>query len=555
MIDANDPTLRLVSMAFGAAVDPDRFEQLLDAWDVWWDTQLEANGDLFEGILGPFEEAASLSQRVDQTLQNGEEDFGVQVGPAAALLLKEDRTVLAANHAAKKLISLGEISVGTFAKPAAVQDLSSGTGSKSAYRIGGGPGRRTYLAIEAPAQERLVESSPEAVTMVVLSLMDWNTSYAEQLSETLNLSPAELKVARGLFEGLTAQEISGSIGRSVATIRSHIKSLLKKTGARRQTELVQFLTILRQFADAAPEQRQSVSRPAGAHHSLIAVEGGVVDMLRYGAGQPVLYFTTSSPPEETDRVRTAFSQAGLQVFAPARPGFAGSTSQRGDASQTMTGALLPGILDHVPDNPVLVGHREGGILAAEAAAWMVGQGLPFAGLVLISTGAPVEDIESFRKAPSNERRSFLAARFAKPALTLGYNTAARLFRSSAAGQDRIVRYFFGTSPADKVLLDQPEYYEVTRGIIDYSFQNPSQIVRDIALWGSDWSASLRSASAVGPVAFVHGTEHNFMSIDAVAACVSKERSMSLNPIQGAGQLALYQSPEQVADTIRTIAVP
>ena len=410
------------------------------------------------------------------------------------------------------------------------------------------------MAVETPVDDALRETHPNADKLLLISLLDWNADYETHLQETLNLSPAELKVARGLLEGLTAQETANQVGRSVETVRSHIKALLKKTGARRQTELVQFLTILRHVSDTESDRHSEATEFGGISREMLAVGSNHIQVVRYGAGHPVLYFTTSTPPEETKDVREAFEAAGLHVIAPARPGFAGSPKMPGDASDALLSVFLDGLYDLASEPPLLVGHREGGILAAKAAAKLTAAGKQIAGLALISTGAPIANVSDFEHAPSNERRSFLTAQFARPALVLGFKTAARLFRSSDLGQERVVRYLFSTSPIDQKLLAETEYYQITKDLVAYSFEDPVQIVDDIAAWGQDWSGAIAQLEPNCPVCFIHGSEHNFMSVEGVKAFVNRCSRSGVFVVEDGGQLALYQRPRDIAEQCALLVV-
>ena len=59
-----------------------------------------------------------------------------------------------------------------------------------------------------------------------------------------DLTPTEAIVARRLGMGETAEEIANATEKSVLTVRTQVKSVLAKTGARRQSELVQLLARL-----------------------------------------------------------------------------------------------------------------------------------------------------------------------------------------------------------------------------------------------------------------------------------------------------------------------
>ena len=56
-----------------------------------------------------------------------------------------------------------------------------------------------------------------------------------------NLTPAEVAVATQLMRGLEAKQIARVHHRSLHTVRSQMRSLLQKTGSRRQADLVRVL--------------------------------------------------------------------------------------------------------------------------------------------------------------------------------------------------------------------------------------------------------------------------------------------------------------------------
>ena len=52
------------------------------------------------------------------------------------------------------------------------------------------------------------------------------------------MTEAETEIALQLYAGKSPEEIASARGVSVATVRTQIKSLLTKSGARRQVQLV-----------------------------------------------------------------------------------------------------------------------------------------------------------------------------------------------------------------------------------------------------------------------------------------------------------------------------
>lgn len=79
-----------------------------------------------------------------------------------------------------------------------------------------------------PALWRVAISDPASVTPHMLAT----------IASLYALTPAETRLAGLLMLGATAEESSCAIGVSVATVRSQLSSLLRKTGTRRQAELV-----------------------------------------------------------------------------------------------------------------------------------------------------------------------------------------------------------------------------------------------------------------------------------------------------------------------------
>ena len=124
-----------------------------------------------------------------------------------------------------------------------------------------------------------------------------------------------------------------------------------------------------------------------------------------------------------------------------------------------------------------------------------------------------------------------------------------MFRKGAAGQKKIVEYFFQDSPVDAVKLANPEIFETTRDNIAFSFRDPQQVVRDIALWSSEWGDDLNEVSARLPVTFIHGAEHSFFPLSAINALAQHTPSLRVEAIPNSAQLALYEAPERVAGAL------
>ncbi len=548
-VNRSDKVLELVSAAYGAAIEPERFDDLLEAWDRWCEEYLDAAEIEFQTISPKFEDALSASERLEDNLPSVP---AIESTQAPLIVLDADENVVAINAAASGMITRGDVDTEHLIRSRRIAKLNLNEDENGAYRSQGFRGGQSYLTVEAPASAAIKAQYPKAELMIMLSLLEWDDAFSDQLKSRFNLSEAELRVARGLLDGRTAQEISATLHRSVATVRSHIKALLSKSGARRQTEFVQLLTILRQVGDRATPTTPLDNLMGDFRTETWAGPAGNLHVVRYGKGRRSVYLTTSSLPEETKPVRAAFADAGIEIIAPARPGFRGEASQDKDSSVALLDDWIERLQVELGPDALFIGHREGGILAAKAAQRVLERGGSVGGLVLISTGAPTRDIAEFDDSPTTIKRSFRAARFAKAGLALGYHTAARVFRSGSYGQERILEYFFRDSPVDAALMAEPYYRETMLANLSYCFAQPSQIARDVGDWGSDWSPALNTVAASAPVLFLHGDAHSFLLPSRIEEITSESNAISLKLLRGSGQLALYEKAKEIADELRVL---
>lgn len=60
----------------------------------------------------------------------------------------------------------------------------------------------------------------------------------QQLQQLFDLTKAEVKVLQGLLDGITVKPLSDDLFVSEATVRFHLRNLLRKTGSRNQTEMI-----------------------------------------------------------------------------------------------------------------------------------------------------------------------------------------------------------------------------------------------------------------------------------------------------------------------------
>ena len=82
---------------------------------------------------------------------------------------------------------------------------------------------------------------PEDGPAVMLTIYPWDANgliTRERIQQFFDVSDAEARVCEGLCQGCSLEEISAQLCREMSTIRTHVKSLYRKTSTNRQAELV-----------------------------------------------------------------------------------------------------------------------------------------------------------------------------------------------------------------------------------------------------------------------------------------------------------------------------
>jgi len=99
--------------------------------------------------------------------------------------------------------------------------------------------RRKGLTIAVQPLDFLSGGRPAKGVMLLFSLgARLNASAVTAYGDAHQLTPAESAVVTGLCDGLQAKEVAQRTGSSIATVRSHLRSIYFKTGARNLQDLL-----------------------------------------------------------------------------------------------------------------------------------------------------------------------------------------------------------------------------------------------------------------------------------------------------------------------------
>lgn len=333
--------LDIVSDTFRAFVDQAAFDSLIEHWnqklnaldteasmlerhfstaffkqmDVAADTLDRLDAQVFEDplekvvaeVAGPAV-VISPDLRVASVNAEGEQSFGASQGTFLSLdyLSPESRldfdTVL---RTAKGQGNLGQT---------IVQVLDRSTG-EPAFRA------EAFL---------LKASNQDSYYIVIRSLeLDWSPEVSATLSQAFDLTDAEIDVARQFFENCDLAAVAALRKVSVHTVRTQMKTILSKTGATSQAELVRLFSMVasRQML----RNRGLLTEwqdPLGREKILITDSGRKIAWTWMGApdGTPAIFLRGMAMgyllPESAEKL---LKRAGIKLLIPSRPGYGNSS--------------------------------------------------------------------------------------------------------------------------------------------------------------------------------------------------------------------------------------
>lgn len=206
---------------------------------------------ILDGLRPHLARAAALSTRLNLERARAVVEALGQAGMPAAVLGAGDR-VLAANQAIQTLpqqiVFLAHGKLG-LADPASNQLLTTTLTTlgrrNSTSSIPLPPTDEAAAGVlhvlPLPGGARDVFNGAKA--LLIVTQLDRPTSpTAELLTGLFDLTPSEAKVARGLSEGQSIDEVAAALGLSRETVRFYLKGVFAKTGVSRQADLVALLS-------------------------------------------------------------------------------------------------------------------------------------------------------------------------------------------------------------------------------------------------------------------------------------------------------------------------
>jgi DNA-binding CsgD family transcriptional regulator len=113
-------------------------------------------------------------------------------------------------------------------------------------------GHPPYLLTVAPLGADLsIYGRPLA--LIVLADPEQQSPSERELAEFFGLSPGESRLAVALLAGKKLGEVAAEFGVQITTLRTQLSSILRKTGVKRQVDLIRLLSNVPVIPAGAPE--------------------------------------------------------------------------------------------------------------------------------------------------------------------------------------------------------------------------------------------------------------------------------------------------------------
>ncbi len=520
----------VIGNLYEVAVDPTRYETLLDHWEEMMRPQRAVANEAAQPLLRQFE---SHFQRADQVLERainqsattGAAAMLAQIERTAAFVVDRNLIVTAVNTAAAGVLGV--------TRGARVSDIALAPGESELLArqidrmMQGNSAVPVVVRSRSARADRLIvlhlrlvrPVHDPAFVIAVTSEMGWPRGFSDVLRAAFDLSPAEVEVVRALAEGQVLAEIADTRNRSLDTVRAQLKSIMAKTETRSQTELVRLTLSTMELAHSSAEDTEHLPEASTGfgtleprpYYSMVLPDNRRLDYLILGdpQGRPLVFF-----PLDYGLVRWPASaeaeaaRRAIKIIVAVRPGYGGSTPvPKGTPHIMQVVDDIEFLLDKLGVGQVPFMTLGGDSFIAMAYYSVYPERIK----ALIACGGvlPLTRPEQYERMDKWHRFILAGARYTPHLLPFmvkaGFALARRL------GKRGFVHAVYGKSKADVATFEIPEVFEAMVCGSDVSLSDTHSahdaFSREVIHHETtDWSAEVAALKGAIPVHFLNGLQ-------------------------------------------------
>jgi len=556
---STDRLLGLINAAYDVADGSDRFDRFLGEAERYLFNG-EVNGQIAPDVRHVPGSDPLLDSHADRILQTVSRAFA-QVGKSdernhAVLVVNSGGTRVTGNRAAEELMDV--------LFPCALKDLPLDHSTRLAIQRSTAPGKVDgkseeilLTTIETPQPKSCLALVRHQVRQgdaieISISYIDWSPQLISQLGGAFGLTETETEILEGYLRKQSQKEIAERRDRSLQTVKVQSKTILRKTGCSRMSDVVQLSAgiayLLRQMPndDVEPSKNDWVT-PKQNMNILRRPDGRKLAWYRIGSGaQPALFVHgLVQGPFFTAALIAEISQAGFYLICPSRPGFGYSdpSSSRASYNQDVVDDAR-NLLNHLGVASCVVLGHQGGTSHAFRTANALGDNCK--SLLIVDGGVPLNEAEDFASIDPNSRLLAAAARRSPSMLKMITRVSKAVYRKR--GVSPFLKKTYGASGPDLAALKDPELLSVLSAGVYHVAEQSSEIwVRDGDAAMQDWSADFTCGC---PRQFwIQARQAKTLDVEVVERRLKSLPCASLTIVPDAGNTLLYTHPHVVAKAL------
>lgn len=573
-MDDPDESSAIIERIYDVAVDPSRYEAMLDVWErrlssarLRADETKHTLVDSEAGIETHLHRADIFLQRL-LDLQFEAKRPALEPEAKAAFLVDRGLRVDGVNDAAREALSIGPGDQ-LDRLPLAPDDLASLGAAirKQAIAKAGEPILLRFtstlsqrpIVFQVACQPDVQPSNRIWQVIVRTTELGWPKNLSLALRSAFQLTAAEVEVVRSLAEGNSLRDIAQQRNRSLTTVRTQISSILSKTETHSQSELIRLTLGLMDVVGsvggaAAPVGHGGELAPI-PFRSRITPDGRRSDWIEFGDpnGRPCVFL-----PLDYGLIRwpwqaeIAATERGIRVIVPIRAGYGHSSSLPGSVNRygDAIAADLAGLIDHLGIKRTAMIALGADLRFAMALAAI--DPARISAILGCSSALPVTNAKQYERMGKWHRFILANARYAPQILPFLVRSGFALARS--IGKERFFQSVNAGSPAD------------IRTFADPSIRAAILLGSDICLGGAhsahdafarecidsetNWAELVRNCPV--PVRLLQGAEDPQTPAATVRELMVEFPNLDVEIVENAGQLLFFQEWPRVLDELEAL---
>lgn len=390
---------------------------------------------------------------------------------------------------------------------------------------------------------------------VSLSYIEWSQALMTNLGEAFGLTPSETAILEGYLANLSQKEIADQRGRSLETVKGQSKSILRKTGCARMSDVVHLCAsiayLMRQLPDAekaskseswaTPEENMSVlHRPKGRKLAWYTVGSGA---------KPVLFVHGYlQGPFFTPAFLRALGAIDVQLIAPSRPGFGYTSPSSSGANfdETVVQDALALVDDLQLERVSLCVHQGGtshGYRIAQALGRRMGD------MLVLGGGIPIDEAVHLSHMDPQTRFAAMATRHAPSIMKMVTSIGLPVYRRK--GSKAFLQKQFSKSPLDLATLSDRVLMKVqAEGLYHAVEQGAGAWVRDGASAMADWTADLEAYE--GRQIWLQANDDSIISAEDVRRRIEQRPNVEFHILKGHGTNILHTAIPEIMDALASL---